>query len=78
MQLVDYLGRLEEKIDNLKANIAVIGLGYRTTNCSSIPQCRIQCCGGRRLTNVINSLKNGLLQSPKKLGWKSHTDRDGM
>ena len=28
MQLVDYLDRLEDRIDNLQANIAVIGLGY--------------------------------------------------
>ena len=67
MELVDYLVRLEDRIDNLR-QILQSDWDMSTTNCSSIPQCRIQSCGGRRLINVINSLKKGSSPISEEVG----------
>ena len=69
MQLVDYLGRLEEKIDNLKANIAVIGLGYvGLPTAVAFHNAGFNVVGVDASPNVINSLKNGHSPITEEIG----------
>ena len=69
MQLVDYLGRLEDRIDNLKANIAIIGLGYiGLPTAVAFHNAGFNVLGVDASPNVINSLKNGRSPITEEVG----------
>ena len=69
MQLVDYLGRLEDRIDNLKANIAVIGLGYvGLPTAVAFHNAGFNVVGVDASPNVIDSLKNGFSPITEEIG----------
>jgi len=71
MQLVDYLGRLEDRIDKLKANIAVIGLGYvGLPTAVAFHNAGFNVVGVDASPNVINSLKNGCSPILEEVGTK--------
>ena len=71
MQLVDYLGRLEDRIDNLKANIAVIGLGYvGLPTAVAFHNAGFNVVGVDASPNVIDSLKNGFSPITEEVGMK--------
>ena len=73
MQLVDYLDRLEDRIDNLQANIAVIGLGYvGLPTAVAFHNAGFKVVGVDASSNVINSLKNGSLKSRS---WNGNSTR---
>ena len=69
MQLVDYLDRLEDRIDNLEANIAVIGLGYvGLPTAVAFHNAGFKVVGVDASPNVINSLKNGSSPITEEVG----------
>tara|TARA_X000001036_G_scaffold419962_1_gene440339 strand:- start:2025 stop:3374 length:1350 start_codon:yes stop_codon:yes gene_type:complete len=69
MQLVDYLDRLEDRIDNLEANIAVIGLGYvGLPTAVAFHNAGFKVVGVDASSNVINSLKNGSSTITEEVG----------